>query len=57
MTWLSILSGICRALGLFSYADQLWQSHKLSEARNAANKVFSMSDAAVTKQLSKYDRD
>lgn len=57
MTWLSILSGLARAIGLFEYADKLWQSHKLKEAQNVNNKVGSMSDATVADKLRKFNRD
>lgn len=57
MSWLSILSGLARAIGLFQLAEKLWQRHKLQEAQNVNNKVGSMSDATVSDELSKFNRD
>ena len=52
MTWLSILSCICRAIGLFSWADKLWIAH---EAKIKAQEV---SNAPITdKEESDYFRN
>lgn len=58
MTIFSILSLLCRAIGLKNWAEDLWERHEERLSRNAATKVDRLSDADVTDRLLKnYKRD
>lgn len=51
ISWFSILSGLCRIIGLFDLADNYWQKHKFQEARNARDKVNAMSESELDKRV------
>ena len=51
MSLFSILSGLCRAIGLYRLADGYWQKHKFQEARNARDKVAAMSDSELDERV------
>jgi hypothetical protein len=62
MTWLSVLSGFLRFIGLVQWADKAWEAHEAKlKAREVSNAIASdnrKSDADIADELrSKYSRD
>ena len=57
MPWWKLLSLLLKFTGFAQWAYEAYEKHKEWEAKNAANKVLTDSDADVAKQLrDKYTR-
>jgi hypothetical protein len=55
--WLTIICSALRLIGLIEWAEKWEQQYKKDKADHVQSKVNSMSDAAVSDELHKFERD